>query len=530
MTQKNARAHASTILTIVLGIGYCTPAFSAEISVNPKDMPAIGHVDTRFQAYNIEMLEVTGGRFWKPYKNLRSAAQKTSDAGKSASTPAGMDPNLYEYRSPTNLTNARLRKLARALGPTYVRVSGTWANTTYFQDADGPAPTSPLKGFNGVLTREQWKGVLDFAHAVNAEIITSFAISPGTRNAEGVWTPQQAGALLSYTKSVGGRIAAAEFMNEPNVAVIGGAPRGYSADDYARDVAVFRPFLKRTSPDTLFLGPGSVAETRTTVVPPNMGMLRSEDLLKATGPVYDVFDYHLYPAVSERCASMSPGRGTTAAAALSDEWLARPDEISTFYANLRDRYEPGKPIWITETADAGCGGNPWASTFLDTFRYLDEHGRLAKRGVRVVAHNTLAASDYALLDEKTFAPRPNYWAALLWHKLMGRTVLKPAPAVALHVYAHCLSDVPGGVAVLAINNDQTASKMLALSVASYRFTLTAPHLEDPRVDLNGQELKLGADDSIPDLVGVPTPAGPVTLPPASITFLAVREARNGSCK
>jgi hypothetical protein len=28
-----------------------------------------------------------------------------------------------------------------------------------------------------------------------------------------------------------------------------------------------------------------------------------------------------------------------------------------------------------------------------------------------------------LLDENTLAPRPNYWAALLWRRLMGTTVL-----------------------------------------------------------------------------------------------------------
>ena len=37
---------------------------------------------------------------------------------------------------PIDLTNARLRKLAAALGPAYVRVSGTWANTTYFPTSD----------------------------------------------------------------------------------------------------------------------------------------------------------------------------------------------------------------------------------------------------------------------------------------------------------------------------------------------------------------------------------------------------------
>src|SRR6266404_3130099 len=105
---------------------------------------------------------------------------------------------------------------------------------------------------------------------------------------------------------------------------------------------------------------------------------------------------------------------TSADAALSEEWLARTDQTLAFYRNLRDEFEPGKPMWVTETADAACGGNPWASTFLDTFRYLDQLGRLAKQGVQAVIHNTLAASDYGLLDQKTLKPRPNYWGALLW--------------------------------------------------------------------------------------------------------------------
>src|SRR5437763_1113488 len=146
------------------------------------------------------------------------------------------------------------------------------------------------------------------------------------------------------------------------------------------------------------------------------------------------FGHRTRPAVSSRIQSPS------AAAALTAEWLSRPHSVTAYYQGLRDRFEPGKPLWVTEMADAGCGGNPWASTFLDTFRYLDQHATLAQQGVRVVAHNTLAASDYGLLDETTFAPRPNYWAALLWKRLMGTTVLKPAstPAEGLRVYAHCM--------------------------------------------------------------------------------------------
>ncbi len=118
-------------------------------------------------------------------------------------------------------------------------------------------------------------------------------------------------------------------------------------------------------------------------------------------------------------------------------WLARPDSIYSFYIDLRDRFEPGKAVWITETADAASGGNPWAATFLDSFRYLDQLGRLACRGVALVFHNTLASSEYGLLDQKSFEPRPNCWAALLWRRLMGTTVLDAdCTKAGLHLYAH----------------------------------------------------------------------------------------------
>ena len=64
--------------------------------------------------------------------------------------------------------------------------------------------------------------------------------------------------LLGYTRAVGGSIAAAEFMNEPNYAAVGGAPKGYDAAGFARDVHVFRGFIKDAAPGVLFLGPGSV--------------------------------------------------------------------------------------------------------------------------------------------------------------------------------------------------------------------------------------------------------------------------------
>ncbi len=486
--------------------------------ISPSTMPRIGSVDERFQSFNIEMVEVTGGRFWRPYSEVGSILNAPPAPG----GPVGLDPNLYMQRPPIDLASPRLRKLAAALGPAYVRVSGTWANSTYFGDAP-----KPPEGFGGVLTHAQWKGVVDFSRAVDARIVTSVATGAGVRDASGLWTPAQAQAFFDYTKSVGGSIAASEFMNEPTFAAMGGAPKGYDAAAYGRDLTVFNAFIKKSEPATKILGPGSVGEG-VSLGPPGLAsrMIKSEDLLAKGGTDFDAFSYHFYGAVSKRCAGpMTPDDALTA------EWLTRTDRVEAFYAGLRDKFAPGKPLWLTETGDAACGGNPWGATFLDSFRYLHQLGSLARRGVQVVAHNTLDASDYGLIDEKTLAPRPNYWSALVWRRLMGVTVLDAGaqPSENVYVYAHCLRGSKGGVALLAINADRTAAAALDVPMRSDRYTLTARNLEDSRVQLNGKDLQLAGDD-VPALKGAPEKAGALKLAPASITFLAIPSANNPSCR
>jgi heparanase len=501
------------------------------VAISPAKMPKVGTVDERFQSFNIEMVEVTGGRFWAPYKKQGNAEQDVP-AGAKSSAPAGMDPSAFRYREPINLANPRLRKLALGLAPAYVRVSGTWENTTYFHDSDDAAPTTPPAGFNSVLTRPEWKGVVDFSKAVDAKIVTSFAISPGVRDGEGVWTPVEAKKVLSYTKSVGGSIAAAEMFNEPTFAGMGGAPKGYDAAAYGRDFKVFRGFVKETAPEMTILGPGSVGEVGLAVGLPPESMIKTVDMMAASGPGVDAFSYHFYGGVSQRCKMMGAAAQTTQEAALTDDWLSRTNKDEVFYAALRDRFAPGKSMWLTETGETACGGNPWAADFIDSFRYVNQLGSLAKRGVQVVMHNTLAASDYALVDETTLIPRPNYWSALLWRKVMGTTVLDAgvSPSPNLHLYAHCLRNQPGGVALLAINADRTSTQALEAPATSKRYTLAAKDLMDNKVELNGVELQVNSDGDLPSLEGEDQAAGPVRFAPASITFLVFPNAGNASCR
>ena len=143
MTVNINRLHGCALLGIaVIATAAATVSAqqSAAPSLNPSKMPKVDTVDARFASYNVEMVEVTGGRFWKPYKSATQAdAAAKPNPATDANQQVGVSNSLFQYRSPIDLSNPRLRKLAANLGPAYVRVSGSWANSTYFQDDDLPA-------------------------------------------------------------------------------------------------------------------------------------------------------------------------------------------------------------------------------------------------------------------------------------------------------------------------------------------------------------------------------------------------------
>ncbi|MET1754960.1 hypothetical protein ABVV53_05735 [Novosphingobium sp. RD2P27] len=473
----------------------------------------VGEVDERFLSYNVEMVEVTGGRFWRPYG------------------ASGAD--RYEYRPALDLSDAKLRRLAAALGPAYVRVSGTWANATWFADAD-QAPQKVPAGFDTVLTRDQWRGVVDFAKAVDGKIVTSVATSPGTRNAKGEWQPDTAARLFDYTRSIGGEIAATEFANEPNMLWLTQPPAGYTGEAYRRDYARFAGWLREASPNTALLAPGiaELGEPTRTMARRNQErkILEGEELITANSPRPDAFSFHFYGGASVRCGGGA--MGMTLQNALSPQWLDSIDTAIARVAKLRDQTAPGVPLWNTESAESSCGGNPWAATFADSFRFVDTLGRSARQGVRVYIHNTLSASDYALLDEHGNVPRPNYWAALLWKRIMGTTVLAPptAPDQNLRIYAHCSVKGAGGVSLAAVNTGDSPVS-IPIGARAQAWVLERPAgapLDTKDIRINGR--KPWADDA-GNLHGLESVGvmNDVSVPAQSIAFVMIPGARNASC-
>jgi heparanase 1 len=524
-----SKLHSQLFRLGILYLAWLAGCAYGQEKLAPQSMRSIGNVDPRYVSFNIEAVEVTGGRFWKPFPHQKEngSTSTTPQAPGGDKAPAVSDP--YQYRPPIDLSNPKLRKLAQALAPAYVRVSGTWRNSTFFQNNDDPVLKTVPDGFKNVMTRAEWKGVLDFARSANADIIVSVSMSDGTRDARGAWTPTQAEQFFQYTKSIGGHIVAAEFMNEPTFAAAGGAPTGYDAATFAQDIRAFRSFLLAESPDTIFLGPGSIGEGPPMVEGlPLPKMMNSTDILKATGPIFDAFSYHFYTTLSQRCVG---NKGLSWEKVLTPAYLDRNVASETYYGGLRDTYLPGKPIWLTETGEAGCGGDRWASAFVDAFRFADQLGVLAQKNVQTVVVNTLASSDYGLLNEDKLTPRPDYWIALFWKRFMGTQVLDPGMKAVedVRIYAQCLKGVKGGVSLEILNIDQKAGHTLSIPISSERYTLTAPSLLSDEVLLNGAPLAAAYDGTLPVLKGVKQSTGELLLPPAPITFMTFPNAKNVAC-
>ena len=496
------------------------------VKLDPSTLRQLRQMDQRLVSYNVEMTEVTGGTFWKAYTDAQvdgteefPVIQDWRDMG-----------NLQQWYDPIDTKNERLIKLAKELGTAWVRVSGTWANKTYY-DFDGRTGGKVPDGFQNVLTKQQWLNLLDFVKAVNGKLLVSIANCPGIHAADEPMPFDQADLLFRTSKEYGVPISAAEFTNEPNLIALSGLPQGYTAADHARDHDLFGAWLRENYPECLFVGPCTVGDIDMFGIgndgagggmAAGFQMVTTEQLLGDYKVPMDVFSYHYYNGVSERGAAM--GGHWPVEACLTDRYLGVAPSCAQQYTARRDKYVPGGQLWVTESGDAGCGGNTWASTYLDVPRTLNELAQFCTITDGVIFHTTLASSDYGFLKHGTFEPRPNYFAVLLWNRLMGHTVYDTGitPVEGKRVFCHSRKDGKEGFVYLIINNSRTETTTVELPGSAVRYTLSGcGKLRSRTMCLNGRELKLGENDELPCLCGEDVPAGKLELAPATCTFLVV---------
>ncbi|KNC46348.1 heparanase 50 kDa subunit [Thecamonas trahens ATCC 50062] len=435
------------------------------------------------------------------------------------------------YQSP------RLVALAKALTPATLRVGGTAADWMWY-DVDGTV--RPAHGYKYTLNASQWDALNAFAHVVGFELVFGINAGPGPRAADGSWVPHNARALMEYSAARGYSVSGWEFANEPNLFVVndmGLVP----PTRFAADMALFEPLVREVYPASKVIAPDVAYQL------PIIGEAYPEfmrDFVRDTVLEYnvtlDVVTWHWYPLVSFRLpfpSKLDPWLATVARI-MAPHTLDAMDKHMTSVSSIIASYSPDAEMWLGETASASYGGQPNVSNaFASGFWYLDELGQIAAAGGKRVVRQTLTGSDYGLLDWVTLAPRPDYWTALLFKRLVGDAVLSvqltdgPRDAsgdLLVRAYAYCGTE-RDTVVVTAINLQPATPLELTLDfgatpAARADYVLTAPggDLGSTSMLLNGKLLELNQAGSLPDLPPLAAVATtPLSLPPASYGFFVV---------
>lgn len=499
------------------------------IRLKAQSLKQIGMANPMLLSYNIEFAEITGGTFWRAYTPEQVAGLQPFRFGT-------IDPengvlstenfSLMQVYPAIDLYSEKLRKLASALGPAWVRVSGSWATQTYC-DFNGTTNGVVPKGYKNILTREQWLGVLDFVKYVGGKLLISLANCEGLHSAGAPWNPSEAEKIFALSESYGVPIDAVEFSNQPDMIHDKGFPVDYTLEAYRRDQDIGIRWVRQHYPKCIIVGPATAAveipagKTFNTDRVMRDGTLTIDELMTGIQELPDALSYHCYYGASERLAEALPGWHWDAEDVLSDLYLDAWKRAADVYSAARDRYVPGAELWVTESADASGGGNTWASTYLDVPRTLTELAAFSEFDRGIIFHNTLASSDYGYLQRGTFDPRPNYFSVLLWNRLMGTSVLDHG-LKAPYVYARSRKDGREGCVYLIVNNRGEALPIeLEKAAEIYVLLGSDGELRSDVMTLNGNPLQLTADGELPQLTGKPVSAGAAELPAYSCTFVVL---------
>ena len=449
-----------------------------------------------------------------------------------------------------DLQNIKLQKAVQALTPVFVRLGGSLADfVRYEEPKEGKATCVPFSaptnntriGYElgtGCLKMDRWGELNKFcSKASNCHLLFDLNALVGRRNGTcpkdtnchvqdasskhpcctnwtGSWNPENAESLLRYTKAhFGDNVYAFEFGNE----LVG--PAGIEAtlaveqyvDDFCRlydlvneiwsDDPTSKP--KLVAPDTAFEEDWYGAFIK----------LTSE---RKCYP--DIVTWHQYllgagvdPKVGQR--AMDPN-------VLNKQVKAGQIVNVTIVSNLAKSGSRMPEKWVGEAGGAyNSGRHLVTDAFMSSFWYLDGFGILSENNHQTFCRQTLIGGNYGLLNTTTYEPNPDYYALLLWQRLMGSNVFnvqlsgEQGQDGLLRAYAHCTNSANDpGLTILMINLSNETEFLVNVTDYSYRrrteYVMTSTGLHSQTVFLNGAALKTSANGDIPELTGkVVDPSG-----------------------
>lgn len=473
--------------------------------------------------FAIDTSQVVGGRWWSPEANV--------EVGRGAHTT---EP--FDFREP------KLRRLARALAPARVRIGGTEADHVVYSEGSLAAGELPA-GYEYAFTRAHWDALAQFTRDVGYSLMFTVNAGPGPRNADGVWRDDNARLLLDFARDNPVPDTVWELGNEVNgYWFIHGWSHRVSGEEYARDFHRFRTLVKAEFPGARVAGPaGFLWPVMGEPFGSRLGVF--EGYLRAAGSDADIVTWHYYPQQSRRCpmATRRASPTTLLHPGFLDETAQRAHELE----GLVREHAPQAELWLGETGNAQCGGEPGVSDrFASSLWYVDQLGALGRLGQPMI-RQTLVGSHYGLLDPDTLAPRPDYWAALLARRLVSGRMLsveRSGTNPYLRSYAACTPSGTGhrrgAVTYWFVNLSPSEPARLRLrgvegvegGTGAEWYRLTAASLQASEVRLNGEPLRYDGGE-LPELMGVveaPSAVG-ASIAPASYAF-AVVDADAAACR
>ncbi|XP_052875025.1 heparanase-like protein 2 [Gossypium arboreum] len=326
----------------------------------------------------------------------------------------------------------------------------------------------------------------------------------------GDWNSQNARDFMKYTISRGYKVDSYEFGNQLSEAGMGAR---VEAEQYGKDVIVLENMVKDLHPDPKtqpkVLGPSGFYDEKWFNV-----------FLEVSGQgVVDGVTHHIY--------NLGPGDGINLITKIQD------------------------PSYLNQVAQTYRG------VFNIVNKYFDQLGMASTYNHKVFCRQTLIGGNYALLNTTTFIPNPDYYGALLWHRLMGSIVLAVTQVSNpnLRVYAHCAKKKPG-VSIIFINLSKDSSFDVTLSsyehhrrnlrstdVAKPNFEFTSHlnreeyHLTALGGDIQGQIVLLNDVPMVPtDTFDIPAmdpklvnASTPISVAAHSIVYVTIRDFHAPVC-
>ena len=383
----------------------------------------------------------------------------------------------------------RLLDLARPLGPAYLRIGGRIADRTFY--ALRGRPKAPPSGYDAVLTAARWDAIVNFAQDAGFALTFTLNAGPSARDRDGAWQEGQARLLIEHAAARQDPILVWGLGHELNRVAADFEGENVSAEQYARDVAVAARLIDSRSSGSLLSGPA--CRFWPGIGEPNP---RFWTTMALAAKNLGVITWHYY--------SHPPYDGRTTSPTLTPEAL---DEVAIWARQVSQTRDlsgaAGRPLWMAETALSSA--DEATDRFDASCWWVDHLGTLAKAGHAVVVRNALTGTRDGLIDDDSLEPRPDYWASVVWKRVMGREVLAPVvdPEDAnVRVYAHWTpagDGIPeGAISLLVVNLRKEMAQVELQALATQQalaFRFQRSPTDDAVVHVNG--IPMRASEPLP---------------------------------